>query len=1102
MTRSIQAIFRCVAVLLSTALLGGVAWGAGIRVVPSSQLVVPGGEFMIDVVAEGIPAEGLGGVQFRLNVAAPGGTVTGVAALSQGGSNDISVLTPLPAELATTGNSGIGDFFWNGRGPNGILILDNEPLTNGSALYTYAHTSGATPQVGSGTVARFAVKVGSSVTADQLNVTLSDVMLLDGGPAYPLDYNTGASVSFKCQAKVPSLTGLSLTQAQSALATANLSLGSIYQLDNTAGNLPLNVVLEQSLPSGSDALCQAPVNLAVNTPPAEVISASSIDKPHNDTGAVLVTWTPSTSGNVAGYRIYKGATLLQEIRNPLAAGAEVGGLPNGMATQLRVAVFDTFGNESPGVIVSATPTDDVPPVVTIASPQPGITGNNRPLLTFATTKGSVVTRLDGGVITAVSGANLDQLVDGSHTLVVEATAAAGITGSASVTFTVDTLPPSITVNPVATPTRDVSQMLSGSVEVGATVTVAANTSASVGTISYVTPDTWTCPVNGLVAGNNTLTVTATDQAGNSRSVPVTITYHPPMSAVLTPANITNDDKGSIGLTISDLGMPGSDVLVEQFVDANRNDVIDQGDYVVRSFKVTDGTASINPNIQGDEDGAANSKVVTGFNYNLLSDPYHAPGKYLVRATQGADLATAALVVGAVSQVQTISGTVMGGSNPVPGAMVLLQDKWQRPVAWVIADDGGAYVINVKQPGEYRLLPVAYGYSAAATPITVGASQNIVNQGLALVPGIFYLSGHVKDSANGSGIGGIWVRASGTNLTGTAITGVDGSYSLSLPAGQYTIAAAVDPAVPNPSSKGYLAFNKQALVVDVAADGILADINLPQAGILVSGRALNGEGFVQSGIPVQGKIPGSIDVREPVGFGITNADGSYALAMTSGNNWNVSLQDSSAQTLGYIGNTIANFSTSNSPLTGNDLTIYPITAWIQGTVTDSSNNVVVGDGIRLRNADSSIVTSVSTAFDGTYRMGTFAGNWLVDDVTRGNQSLEQTVLLADMQSATLDFVVDVLPVQTITDLKARPKSGKAGLTWTCLPGNVTYNIYRSTTAGGPYTKIRSDLTLTYCYYGDFNLPNDITYYWRVTSVDATGLESLYSNEASATPHSLY
>jgi hypothetical protein len=65
-----------------------------------------------------------------------------------------------------------------------------------------------------------------------------------------------------------------------------------------------------------------------------------------------------------------------------------------------------------------------------------------------------------------------------------------------------------------------------------------------------------------------------------------------------------------------------------------------------------------------------------------------------------------------------------------------------------------------------------------------------------------------------------------------------------------------------------------------------------------------------------------------------------------------------------------------------------------------------------------------------------------------------------------------------------------------PDLAGYNVYRSTTSGGPYTKVAST---TVNNYTDTGLTNGITYYYVVTAFDSSTNESTYSNEASGTPH---
>jgi hypothetical protein len=79
------------------------------------------------------------------------------------------------------------------------------------------------------------------------------------------------------------------------------------------------------------------------------------------------------------------------------------------------------------------------------------------------------------------------------------------------------------------------------------------------------------------------------------------------------------------------------------------------------------------------------------------------------------------------------------------------------------------------------------------------------------------------------------------------------------------------------------------------------------------------------------------------------------------------------------------------------------------------------------------------------------------------------------------------------------SGSVTLGWSASPSAAGgYNVYRSTTSGA-YTssnKIASAVATT--SYTDSGLTSGTTYYYVVTAVDGSGNESVFSNEASATP----
>jgi hypothetical protein len=66
-----------------------------------------------------------------------------------------------------------------------------------------------------------------------------------------------------------------------------------------------------------------------------------------------------------------------------------------------------------------------------------------------------------------------------------------------------------------------------------------------------------------------------------------------------------------------------------------------------------------------------------------------------------------------------------------------------------------------------------------------------------------------------------------------------------------------------------------------------------------------------------------------------------------------------------------------------------------------------------------------------------------------------------------------------------------------PDLAGYNVYRSTTSGGAFTKLNAALVANSAYL-DSSAFNDTTYFYRVTAVDTAGNESAPSGEVSATP----
>ncbi len=78
----------------------------------------------------------------------------------------------------------------------------------------------------------------------------------------------------------------------------------------------------------------------------------------------------------------------------------------------------------------------------------------------------------------------------------------------------------------------------------------------------------------------------------------------------------------------------------------------------------------------------------------------------------------------------------------------------------------------------------------------------------------------------------------------------------------------------------------------------------------------------------------------------------------------------------------------------------------------------------------------------------------------------------------------------------PQSHSVALSWNASTSTVSgYNVYRSTINGSGYSKLNTSLVGT-LNYTDYTVQNGQTYYYVTTAVDASGDESIYSNDAQA------
>lgn len=175
-----------------------------------------------------------------------------------------------------------------------------------------------------------------------------------------------------------------------------------------------------------------------------------------------------------------------------------------------------------------------------------------------------------------------------------------------------------------------------------------------------------------------------------------------------------------------------------------------------------------------------------------------------------------------------------------------------------------------------------------------------------------------------------------------------------------------------------------------------------------------------GIPVRGVLD---DGSGLIAHAVTSVSGNYTLGLMNDDSWSVSLLDAAAQGVGYVGDRPSPVQAASGQTAIDNLTVYPIDAWVTGTVSDSNNQPVANMSVDVTSASSGVIVEGKTVADGTYRLGVQGDVW---EISLSAESLgyepvspvQTSVALGE--TSVVDFTVLLLPqqVNTLTITKSQ------------------------------------------------------------------------------------
>ncbi len=482
---------------------------------------------------------------------------------------------------------------------------------------------------------------------------------------------------------------------------------------------------------------------------------------------------------------------------------------------------------------------------------------------------------------------------------------------------------------------------------------------------------------------------------------------------------------------------------------------------------------------------------------------------------------------------SISGTISGVGGP--GATVNLTGA---STASTTADSGGNYTFTGLANGSYTVTPgkTGYAYTPASQAVTVnGANVSAVNFSSTTAP-TYSISGTI------SGVGG---PAATVNLTGAASASTtadtNGNYSFAgLANGSYSVAPNKAGYVYTPASLAVTVSGANVSAVNFSSttaptysiSGTIAGVGGPAATVKLTGTGSASTNADSGGnYSFTGLTNGSYTVT-PSKTGYVYTPANKAVTVNGANVAGVNFS-SVAQTYsisgtisgaGGPGATVNLTGTATAATTADAGGNYTFAGLANGSYTVTPNKTgyiytpasqavtVSGANVSAVNFSSTALTySISGTIGGAGGAGATVnltgaktatttadagGNYTFTGLANGSYTVTPGKTGYIYTPASQAVTVSGANVSAV-NFSSTVVSHWVDLSWTASVSKVAgYNVYRSNTSNGPYTKSNGSLVSS-TTYSDPTVLSGLTYYYVTTAVDSVGRESSYSNQAVAT-----